>query len=30
MGYCEATDVAIRLGLDSGQRDRAAIHFKCD
>ena len=22
-GYCEASDVAIRLGLDSGQRDRA-------
>tara|TARA_R110000824_G_scaffold186790_3_gene368028 strand:+ start:759 stop:1289 length:531 start_codon:yes stop_codon:yes gene_type:complete len=24
MGYCSASDVSIRLGLDSGQRDRAA------
>ncbi len=27
MGYCEAADVGIRLGLDSGQRDRAATRI---
>ena len=27
MGYCSATDVGIRLGLDSGQRDRAATRI---
>jgi len=27
MGYCSATDVSIRLGLDSGQRDRAATRI---
>lgn len=27
MGYCTASDVAVRLGLDSGQRDRAATRI---
>ena len=27
MGYCTASDVSVRLGLDSGQRDRAATRI---
>ena len=27
MGYCTTTDVSIRLGLDSGQKDRAATRL---
>ena len=27
MGYCSASDVSVRLGLDSGQRDRAATRI---